>query len=220
LTISLPTMRDSVLSKILSKLIIAIAIVALADLVYLNWWIVQNQNSNLSGQNLEATRDVSIESSPLVLPSPTTAVFPEPAKEPETKTVVEKQTQTIIQTAQKEIFIPIGSGSTNSNSYEDLPGLEVTIDTSKYSEIESVVFEASLRVEGGNGRAYAQLKNVSDNNPFFESMISSSSGAGEVKISGNIPIPSGSKKYGVRAKTDITNFAAHVENARIKITLK
>ena len=43
---------------------------------------------------------------------------------------------------------------------------------------------------------------------------------GEVKASGKIPFPSGAKTYRIQAKTDITNFAAHVENARLKITLK
>src|SRR3989344_3632675 len=83
-----------------------------------------------------------------------------------------------------------------------------------------VVSEASLWTDGGNGQAWAKLKNVSDNNPFIESQISSTSGVGEVKTSGKIPIPAGSKKYGVQAKTDITNFAAHVDNARLKIVLR
>src|SRR3989344_4904044 len=129
-------------------------------------------------------------------------------------------TQTIIQTAQKEIFIPMGSGSTNSGTFSDLAGTDVTVDTAKYSQIESVVFEASIWVTGSNGRAWAQITNVNEKNPLIESQISGISGTGEVKASGKIPFPSGAKTYRIQAKTDITNFAAHVDNARLKITLK
>lgn len=217
-------MNNLLFSKIFSKLIIAIVIIALADLIYLNWWVVQRGNLEVGSESVE-TRVVEVipSPSPEAIESPTASPaqeVPVETKVVEKETIVEKETQTIVQTAQKEIFIPLGSGSTNSNSYADLAGLEVTIDTTKYTAIDSVVFEASIRVEGGNGRAYAQLKNVTDNNPLIESMVSSTSGTSEVKVSGNIPILSGSKKYGVMAKTDITNFAAHVDNARIKITLK
>lgn len=198
--------------------------VALLDLFFLNYWVIKGQKELGEGEDspnkTEESREISAPSpSPISLASPVVAAEP-PAGASETKTVVEKVTSTVVQTAQKEIFIPIGSGFNNKNSYTDIPGLEVTIDTTKYSAIESVVFEASIWVEGGNGRAWARLKNISDSNPYVEGQISSSSSSGEVKTSGNIPIPNGSKKYGIQAKTDIENFSAHVENARIKITLK
>ncbi len=216
-------MEQSLVARILSKIAVAVLVLALLDLLYLNWWVIKYQKANSKDQNLEQTRTVEAIPSPTPEASPTSLPGGEPKTETktvETKTVVEKETQTIVQTAQREIFIPIGSSSTTSRNYVDLSGLEVTIDTSKYSTIESVVFEASIWVEGGNGRAYAQLKNITDNNPLIESEITSTSNKGEVKTSGKIPIPAGAKKYGVRAKTDIENFAAHVENARLKITLK
>ena len=217
-------MNNLLLSKIFPKLVIAIVIIAIADLIYLNWWVIQRGNLDVGGGSVENRIVEAIPSpSPLSIESPLASPVqkaPIETKVVEKETIVEKETQTIVQTAQKEIFIPLGSSSTNSNKYVDLAGLEVTIDTTKYTAIDSLVFEASMRVEGGNGKAYAQLKNVTDNNPLIESMVSTTSGISEVKVSGNIPIPSGSKKYGVMAKTDITNFAAHVDNARIKITLK
>ena len=57
------------LSKILSKLLIAIVIVALADLVYLNWWVIKGQNLDLEGEAREESRVVEIEPSPSLLPS-------------------------------------------------------------------------------------------------------------------------------------------------------
>ena len=219
-------MDDVQSSRILGKIGLAILAVALADLFFLNYWIYKNENLNVKNGKLDKTREIAQESSPspLILASP--SLTDEPSLSPpsvaptETKTVIEKQTQTIVQTAQKEIFVPMGSGSSNSNTFADLFGVEVTIDTSKYGAIDSVVFEASLWVEGGNGQAVARIRNVTDNNPYVESQISNNSGTGTVKTSGKIPFPLGQKTYRVQAKTDITNFAAHVENARLKITLK
>lgn len=220
-------MDNSLPARILSKLAFGLIVLALVDLVFVNYWILRNQKADqqISSQTIvsgEKQKDQGISnlfSSPSLLPS--LAVSPSPeVKTVETKTVVEKQTQTIIQNAQKEIFIPIGSGSSNSDKFEDLAGTDVTVDFSKYPPIEFMVFEASIWVVGGNGKAWGQIKTVSDNNPLIQSQISSISPSGEVKTSSYLPIPTSVKTYRMMAKTDITNFAAHIENARIKITLK
>lgn len=214
------------LKSVLAKIGIAILLIALVDLVIINYLVLQNFQKTTPGEaGLDASRSADIITIADKAPSPspatddskdTTSVTPSPT------TIYQTQVQekTVVQTAQKEIFIPIGSGSTTSNSYANLSGVQVTIDWSKYSGVESAVFEANIWVVGGNGRAYAQLVNVTDSNPLNESTINSSSGSGEFKVSGKVPISSGIKTYGVRAKTDIVEFAAHVENARIKITLK
>lgn len=220
-------MDDSLPSRIFTKLGVAILAVALLDLAFVNWVIIKDQKAQIAKNgttreaSAEKTADVSTssqEASPSPSPSPETQ-----SKEvsvSDTKTIIQKETQTIVQTAQKEIFIPMGSGSTNSGTFSDIAGTDVTIDTAKYSQIDSVVFEASIWVVGGNGRAWAQITNVGDKNPLIESQISGTTGTGEVKASGKIPFPSGAKTYRIQAKTDITNFAAHVDNARLKITLK
>jgi len=215
-------MEESFPKSIVAKLGIAILTIALVDLFYLNYWVLRSEKLKAeSGKFAQDNRQ--LEPEPLPSPEAPTTVAdyasPSPTSGPALSQTTLKTT-TVVQTAQKEIFVPIGSGSTKSGTFTDLSGLEVTIDTTKYSEIESVVFEASIWTEGGNGRAWAKLKNVSDNNPFIESQISSSSGSGEVKTSGKIPILAGAKKYGVQAKTDLVDYYAHVDNARIKITLK
>lgn len=223
-------MDESLASKILAKIGIAILVVALVDLAYLNWWILKNQRLNsppsTNAQNSTDQRairtDLIVDKEGLAspTPSPTTNQPEVPKLSSETKTIIEKETKTIVQTAQKEIFIPLGSASTKSNTYTELSGLEVTIDPAKYSEIESIVFEASLWVEGGNGRAWAQLYVVDDKNPLIESQITNPLGVSSLKTSGKIPIPTEQKMYRVQAKTDLVEFAAHVDNARLKITLK
>lgn len=214
--------EQSLLGKILAKISLAIIIVAVADLLYLNWLVLGNKSVKKETAAASPAPETSV-ASPSPTPSSTRAGEGKPAEEAkivETRTVVERETQTIVQTAQKEIFIPMGSGSTKSHDFADLTSTDVTIDTSRYANIQSIVFETSIWVEGGNGAAYAQLFNVSDKTGYIESQVSNNIGTAVVKASGNLPLPVGQKTYRVRAKTDIVEFAAQISNARLKITLK
>lgn len=220
-------MENSLLQRILVKIGIALLIIAFIDLVYINYWVLKQSNLNSASQEqkepiaqLEEKRTVETLESPPAAPqaSPKENIGPSPIVK--TETVVEKQTQTIVQTAQKEIFIPIGSGSTFKSDYEDLAGLEVTIDSAKYSLIESAVFEASIWVQDGNGKMFAQLYNTTDKHPVWFSEIAASSSKSTLVTSPKITLDNGSRTYKVQAKTNLTSYAAHVENARIKIVLK
>lgn len=222
-------MNNSLLSKILGKLLVAIFIFALVDLAFINWWIVKESKvrnaeskvqTELSNEQVSETTD---EVNKSLFPTPTPSAESKQANKEtivETKTIVEKQTQTIVQTAQKEIFVPLGSGSVKSSTFADINGAEVSIDPAKYLNIDYIVFEASIWVDGANGKAWAQIKNVNDNNPIIESQIFSTSGSPEGKTSAKIPYASGAKTYRVQAKSDISNFAANINNARLKIVLK
>ena len=224
-------MDEAETSSILSKIVIAIFLVALLDLVFINWWLLHKSTNEavVSTQVADVKKDQNGNgfNSPTPVPSPTPV---EKAVEKNislgadqkiTASPVPSPTgQTVVQNANKEIFIPMGSGQTKSGVFVDLSGVEITIDSSKYTDIDYVVFEASVWVEGGNGRAWAQVKNVNDNNPFIESQISNPTSTPTFKSSGRIPIPAGAKTYRVQAKTDLIDYAAHVENAHLKIVLK
>lgn len=222
------SMEQPQASKILAKIGLAILTVALFDLVFLNWWILKKSSVNapLTQQSTSKSGALPTPAPNIVYPSAVPAASETPqasAKPQQTETkqvVIQKETQTIIQTPQKEIFIQLGSGSTKSNSFSDLSGVEVSIDTTKYPPIDYMVFEASIWVTNGNGKAWAQIKNVNDNNPFIESQISSTNATGEYRTSAKIPFVYGPKTYRVQAKTDITDYAANVSNATIKIILK
>jgi hypothetical protein len=224
-------MEQSLASRILAKMGLAILTVTLFDLVFLNWWILKKSSVNLSAPKQQVADKGDVVPSPnpnIVYPStspiPIVSATPQASgnspQNTNTQTVIQKETQTIVQTPQKEIFIPLGSGSTKSNSFSDLGGVEVSIDTTKYPPIDYMVFQASIWVTNGNGKAWAQIINVNDNNPFIESQISSSSATGEYRTSAKIPFVYGPKTYRVQAKTDIIDYAANVSNAVIKIVLK
>lgn len=211
-------MDDSFAQRILTKLGVAILIIAALDLIFINYWIVQKSrdDSQKTGQ------EIPLASPPLVVSEPKSENSQTELQTdgPASNETGSSQAKTIVQTAQKEIFIPIGSGSTFSNSYIDLAGLEVSIDTAKYSAIESVVFEASIWVQDGNGKMYAQLYNAADKHPVWNSEISTSASKAVLTTSPKINLTTGNKTYKVQAKTNLTEYAAHVDNARIKITLK
>lgn len=226
-------MEQSLASKILAKIGLAILVVALFDLAILNWWIFKKNPSEPLASKPGSGANAVVSPPPgivLVSPSPL-ALLPTPQPSPTAQPVALNQSQTqspqtivqnqtIIQTPQKEIYIPIGSGSSKSATYADVSGAEVVIDTNQYPPIDYMVFQASIWVNNGNGRAWARIINVNDNNPFIESEISSSSPTGEFKVSGKIPFVYGPKTYRIQEKTDITDYAANVGNAMIKIVLK
>lgn len=221
------TLDNTSSAKILGKIGLAIIAIALADLAFLNYWVVKNDKKLSSfrapatatpsasprGTEVAADEDVGEESPE---PSPSPVTVSQATKE----TSLAGKTETVVQTAQKEIFLPLGSGSTKSATYAELAGAEITIDFSKYSAVDSMVFEASVWVDGGNGRAWGELYNVDGKTLLIESQISNPTGSGVLKTSGSIPVPGGAKTYRVYAKTDLTDYAAHVDNARIKITLR
>lgn len=225
-------MENSFASRIVAKIAIAIFIIAALDLVFVNWWIIKSNKQDLASVVTETATNKSVDgseisdkasASPAATPKMAevqiekTNTSPKQSPSPVMQTTV---AQTVVQTANREIFIPMGAGQSNSGTFADIAGTEVTIDTIKYSAIDYVVFEASVWVDGGNGRAWAQIKNVNDNNPLIESQISNPTSTATSKTSGHIPIPSGAKTYIVQAKTDMTDFAAHIGNARLKIVLK
>lgn len=222
--LELPMDQTSLLSKILAKIGIAILVVALFDLVYLNYLAFKNSGAK---QEINSISTLPTPNTASIQPSssPQPSALPSPASQENTNTpasssVTNVTQQTIVQTAQKEIFIPIGDGSTNSHSYVNLSGAQVTIDSSKYSGISSVDFETSLSVTGGNGKAYAQLFNTTAGHPVWNSELSTSSGTGILLVSPAINLDSGQNTYVIQAKTDITDWPANVSTGRIKIVLK
>lgn len=220
-------MDENYTHSISIKLFVAILIVALFDLAFINWWVLTKNSNNVSDMPAQPVSQVS--PSPFVKTddedtektklNDSTVVFSSPSPTP-TSENKPPDSKVVIQNQYREIFIPIGGGKTNSTSFADIDGAEVSIDTSKYSDIDYVLFEGSIWVDGGNGRAWAQLKNVSDNNPLIESQISNPTATPTLKSSAKVPLAAGSKTYRIQARTDLGDYSAHIDNGRLKIVLK
>lgn len=119
----------------------------------------------------------------------------------------------------KEYFISLGDGSSKSDTWEDLVGVETYIDRSKYKNIKEVVFEAGLNIPNGNQIGYARLFNVSDKHPVWYSEISLEGGTPKLVVSSPINLDEGKKLYRVQLKTSL-KFLVILTQARIKITLE
>lgn len=116
----------------------------------------------------------------------------------------------------KEIFIPLGSGSTKNTSWVNIGGIETYIDTFKYTKIKEANFEAALRIPTANGRAYARLYNVNDNHPVWNSEVWVEGQAGNMVRSEKISFDSGNKLYRVQLYSSL-GYEAFLDNARIRI---
>jgi hypothetical protein len=119
----------------------------------------------------------------------------------------------------REFYIPLGTGSTNSQEWVDLPGVEANVAPSNYGSIKEMYFEASLRIPNGTGRAYARLKNVTDNTSLIESEVFREGSSTGLISSGKIPIPQATKLYRVQVKSTL-GTEMKLDNARIKIFVK
>lgn len=116
----------------------------------------------------------------------------------------------------KEFFIPFGSGSSSAGDWQDVFGLQASIDSTNYQQIKSVTFEASVRIPTGNEVAYVRLFNVTDKHPVWFSEVSLEGGTPKLLVSKPITLDTGSKVYQVQMKTSL-KFQAILDQARLHI---
>lgn len=122
---------------------------------------------------------------------------------------------TSVSTLPKEFFVPLGSGTTKNDQWEEIAGAQATIDTSLYPTIKKVIFEANLKLTPGIGTLQVKLYNATDKHDVWFSEVSSESDQ-SVRREATITLDSGSKQYQVYAKSSLRAVAS-VDSARIKI---
>lgn len=125
----------------------------------------------------------------------------------------------IIQAGAKELYIPLGSGSTKSTDWVELTGVEGVVDSANYPKIKSAIFEASLRIPTANGKAHAKLYNVTDKHDVWFSEVWVEGSTSQRVESANIRLDSGRKLYRVVMKSTM-GYEAILDSARIKIILE
>lgn len=123
----------------------------------------------------------------------------------------------VSETAKKtsEYYILLGSGSTKSNAWQDIAGVEAMIDTGNYPAIKSVTFEVFLKIPTANGTVNAKLYNVTDKHDVWFSEVSSE-GPTLTKKEATITLESGAKTYRVMGLSTL-KYDANIENARLRI---
>ncbi|MFC1647304.1 hypothetical protein ACFL1A_03390 [Patescibacteria group bacterium] len=108
-----------------------------------------------------------------------------------------------VSTSTKEYFVPLGSGSNQTNSWQDVPGAQAYIDTNQYPKIKKVTFEATLEVPRGAQTSYVRLYNATDQHPVWFSEKSMSISGPNLLISNPIILDKGEKLYKVQMKSQL-----------------
>lgn len=116
----------------------------------------------------------------------------------------------------REVYIPLGSSSTSSTDWTDIPGLEAYVVPQNVGIVQKMYFEASLRVPSGAGQGFVRLKNITDGISLFESEITHEGTVGKLISSANIPVPYTTKLYRVQMKSSL-GAQVVIDTARIKL---
>lgn len=128
----------------------------------------------------EATASIRLEPSPLV-----------------------QETSSIVLQRAREFFIPLGSGTNNTDDWADVAGALAYIDSNNYDRIKRVLFEASVHIPSGNQKAYVRLFNATDKHPVWFSEMSFEGGSPQFLVSNPINLDPGNKLYQVQMKTQL-----------------
>jgi len=115
----------------------------------------------------------------------------------------------------KEVYIPLGSGSTKSQEWVDGGG-QAYIDAGAY-KIKEAYFEASLR--SNSGEVGARLVNKNENEIVFGSEIYGNSSVSTLVRSAKLALPSGNKLYGIQLRSQ-TQQDVFVESAKVRLLVQ
>lgn len=137
--------------------------------------------------------------------------------------ISELQTNTIPQDVQQnaveEVYIPLGSATTQLTSWQSVPGLEAQVDTTKYPNIASATFEATVTNPNATQQVSLQLYDATNNHPVWFSQVSYQGGSSQTLISNPITLSSGNVTYQVQAQTQL-GAPTQIINARIHLILQ
>lgn len=209
--------------------VVVLAIIA-GNMLYLDWrmlvtprQIVQNINvgdssalQNLPSNNPNNTQTTSAQNA---CPVACLGVIKEATAsvKPVTQVINNTQSQAATASVAQEYFIPLGSGSSSSQSWTNLGGVAANVDMSQYPNVRSVLFEVTGYIPTGNEQIWIQLYNATDGYVIPGSQVTMSGGTAQLLTSGNLSLPSGSKLYQVQMQTQLT-YPAIVQQARLHIT--
>ena len=122
------------------------------------------------------------------------------------------ETTTVLTT---EKFIPIGTGSVQSNFWTDVSGLQETGDTNLYKKIQKVTFEVAVVNQNTSGTISVRLYNVTKNYPVWTSVVSKDSNSGYL-TSGAVTLDTGTNIYKVQMMNSL-NAPSQITQSRLRI---
>ncbi len=116
-----------------------------------------------------------------------------------------------------EYFIPLGSGTTTSRDWVDLPATTVSVNTDQYHQIKAVYLESGLSIVGGE--VHVRLKNLSTGAILNTSEIFHNTQQPTTQVSSGFTLHSGSHAYLIQIKSS-SGELARVEGARLRLVVE
>lgn len=118
----------------------------------------------------------------------------------------------------KEIYVPLGSGTSTATDWTDVSGLQANIDTTLYPSIKTVTFEVGGHTPTGNQNVYVRLYNGTDGHPVISSDLTWNGGASQFLVSPAVTLDGGQKLYKVQMKTQL-GYLTYIDSAKVHIIL-
>lgn len=199
---------------------LGIFLVFFLNLLYLNILVLKsNHNNSFSAYNSSSTEEKSITADDSCGEDCVANIYNAIYEATASATQNQSTPVVVANSETKEHYIPFGSGTSMAEEWTDVTGLQTYIDTSKYPNIKTVTFEASLYIPTGNQKAYVRLYNVTDKHPVWFSEMFLEGGQAKLLISDSITLDSGNKLYGVQMKTSL-KYRTDLTQSRVRIVLQ
>lgn len=119
----------------------------------------------------------------------------------------------------EEVYIPLGTATTQLANYQSVPGLEAQIDSTKYPNIATATFEATVTNPNASQQVWLQLFDATNNHPVWYSQVTYQGGGSSTLISSPITLSQGNVTYQVQAQTQL-QAPAQITNARVHLILE
>jgi hypothetical protein len=119
----------------------------------------------------------------------------------------------------KDYFIPLGTGSTASNTWQTIDGAITTVDLGGYTNIDSARFEVSISNPTSDQSVWARLYDSTDSHEVWNSEVTMNGNTSKYLVSGPISWQSGTKQYQVQMKTQLQSSAV-LTQSRIHVIIK
>lgn len=138
---------------------------------------------------------------------------------PTPKTQVTQTTTTSTENA-KEFFIPMGSGTSNTTTWANVPGVSAYIDPRNYNNIKAIYFEVTVDVPTANQMVSVRLFQNNENYAVWNTeMQYTGNSVSQLLISPPITLDAGNKLYTVQMDTQLGN-TANISQARVRVVTK
>lgn len=207
-----------------TKIFIFLFFLIAVNLLVLDYWEIIKFNKNSINLSFQTPKAVSVTNIPTTTPDLSCPKSCIQEINIATSSIKLSPAVTVVQSVKsdssqvKEFFVPIGSGTNSTDDWEDVPGLQVSVDSNQYGKIKKAVFEATVRVPTLDQWVKVRLYNVTDKHAVWPSEVNFTIGSQpSLLISQLFTLDSGVKTYQVQMKTQIKH-PSYLDQSRIHIT--